>query len=133
MRTLAEEQLWEGRAHKVPAAVARSVSDRSPAERLRWLRWRLLGYYWVSPEQRPPGRVLADGLRRIWYDVTVKVPGYLRDWRQGRLRGDALAESLALARDRLELERLVAASQEPAAPRGPGPAPGHVAGGPEAR
>ncbi len=128
MLTLAEAQLWEGRGHQLPVAVERAARNRTPAETRRWLRWRLYGYYWSSPVPRPPGRVLTDGLRRIWHDLTFKVPTYLRGWVQGRLRGATLAEGLALARGRFELERLVVAagglaSRPDPVPPGPGTPP----------
>jgi len=108
MRALAEEQLWEGRAYRLPAALKRTARLRSPGEALRWLRWRLFDHYWRSPESRPAGRVVRDGLRRLWHDLTVKTPTYVRGWVRGDLRGPALAEGRALERRRAELERLVA-------------------------
>jgi len=108
MRAIAEEQLWEGRAHRLPAAVRRTARLRSPGDAFRWLRWRVFDHYWRSPEPRPAGRVLRDGLRRLWHDLTVKVPTYLRGWSRGELRGRRLEEGRALERRRAELERLVA-------------------------
>ncbi len=109
MRALAEEQLWEGRAHRLPAAVQRTARFRTPAELAAWLRWRLFDHYWRSSEPRPAGRILTDGLRRLWHDLTVKVPVYVRGWREGTLRGRRLAHGRALEVRRGELERLVSA------------------------
>jgi len=110
MRALVEEQLWEGRSHRLPAAAMRTARLRSAGEVLGWLRRRLFDHYWRSPEPRTAGRVLVDGLRRIWHDATVKVPLYIRSWLRGDLRGRRLEEGRDLERRRAELERLVAAS-----------------------
>jgi hypothetical protein len=102
---------------------------RSGPEKLNWLRRRLVDYYWRSSHPRPMGTVLSDACRRVRYDLSVKVPAYLRGWLKGDLRGKAFQEGLALERDRGELERLVATAT---ARRTPGNGD-HVASGPAER
>lgn len=106
MLALSAERLWDADSHRLPPAVAGTLRTGTTTERLRWVRHRLIDYYWKSPADQGLLETALGSGRRIWHDLRYKLARYVRDWRSGALRGPALARSLELERSRAELERL---------------------------
>lgn len=112
MVRLAGEQVWHAPAPELGLAARRWVGAGSASERLRYLWWRGVRYYWESGEPAQPrslGRRLRDAGARLAFDARVKVPRYLRHWRAGHFTRGALGDKASDARDRRRLEQLAIA------------------------
>jgi len=107
MRRLAEERLWNTRADKLPDAVSNALRQPSGAGKLRWLKRRLIDFYWHEPQARGPLEHLRSAGRKLWYDLHVKVPRYVVAWRRGAFSHDAVATGLTRVRQGNELEAMV--------------------------
>jgi putative nucleotidyltransferase-like protein len=78
--------------------------------RIRLVAWRATGYYWGGPAG---GTLLKRGrgaLRRLAYDVTIKLPAHVRQWIGGLTPG---RQAFLARRAALLAAELEAASREP--------------------
>jgi len=94
MSDLALEQIW-GAGLLLPPLLEHLATAH---DRSAWFKRRISSYFHGSP---------AEVVRRLRFDLTVKLPKYLGQWRRGELSGPALRERLHLARQRARLENLV--------------------------
>ena len=103
MERLALAQIWNA-GTGLPHALERVVGGE---RRLPWIKNRVLAYLRGQPWQLG---------RRLWFDVSTKLPRYLRLVARGELRGGRFRDQLRLVRERSRLAALVeAAERAPAA------------------
>ena len=106
---LSSRTVLEPLVQRLPPVVHTLAQQPTFTGRLGFLLRRLTVYYW--PHERPQGQsftgTAADALRRMRYDVRVKVPKYWRSWRHGLLWNEKLSRRAALARERGHIHQLI--------------------------
>ena len=97
IEALALQQVWSAGSF-MPSALASWLGAATRETRMAWVHDRLLAYTRAGP---------WEAGRRLWFDMTRKVPRYAKLWMRGELRGPRLREHLRLANARSRLEALV--------------------------
>jgi hypothetical protein len=114
LRGLATEQIWADRRldSLVPPRLVMCLSEQSVTRAasilLRRFKTNRLQIHATIP---PSNIVMRAGVvassRRILGDAGLKIPLYLRAWRNGKLRWSSLRKAVHLSRGRMEIKRTI--------------------------